>query len=623
MPQWIVDLVGEGLAPIVWVAIVAVIVCGLAMAMIVLAKKAFGGRIGTQFKGRAPRLAVMDVTRIDEKRKLVLVRRDEIEHLILIGGQNDVLLEGNILRVPAAARPHGDWNTSRSDEIEEERFARNHRHEPELPAVAERARAPEPRIDAPAPRETKPTPPERAGGPSAEAPSAGATDRRSPPPVATPSPLAAAGLATAATGAAANGPAASVPVDSPSPDARRPTAAAMPEPVAPPAPPRAPVAARPVTQPRSMATPTATRAPDSGPATAQQDTAAGPAPASRVEPRFAAARSQSEPSTADSETARTQLRAQMNRSQSPEFSRVQDATAPAIAVEPADAPVAARQPLSVRSFASAIQQRKAPAEMPPPATPATPAPTPRPAAAAPAPAASASAAPASALGRGAATAATASAASAATSSAPPAPEPDAPKPEATPAAKPEAPAAPASAPAKAPAIEAERTDPSLEDFLSAELDTDFGDDDGDEEVAPPRDDAPAPEVDVPVTGRPERAPESRDVPKVDATSPSLGASAWPQAPTPVVARSEDAKPSPAPAPSIDAPSREPAASPRPMPEPVQVEPETRADRETPDDLAPDAPAGDQAPGRRLTLEEEMERLLGDFSFDAKGERKPN
>ncbi len=610
MPQWIVDLVGEGLAPIVWVAIVAVIVCGLAMAMIVLAKKAFGGRIGTQFKGRAPRLAVMDVTRIDEKRKLVLVRRDEIEHLILIGGQNDVLLEGNILRVPAAARPHGDWNTSRSDEIEEERFARNHRHEPELPSVAERARAPEPRIDAPAPRETKPTPPERAEPPSPEV-----TDRRSPPPVATPSPLAAASLATAATGAAANGAAASVAVDSPSPDTRRPAAAAMPEPVAPPAPPKAPVAARPVAQPRSMATPTATRAPDIGPATAQQDTAAGPAPASRVEPRFAAARSQPEPSTPDSETARTQLRAQMNRSQSPEFSRVQDATAPAIAVEPADAPVAARQPLSVRSFASAIQQRKAPPEMPPPATPATPAPTPRPA--------PASAAPASAPGRGAATAATASVA-AAPSVASPAPEPEAPKPEATPAAKPDAPAASASAPAKAPAIEAERADPSLEDFLSAELDTDFGDDDGDEDVAPPRGNAPAPAVDVPVTDRPERTPESRDVPKVDATSRSPGASTWPQAPTPVVAKAEDAKPSPAPAPSIDAPSREPAASPRPMPEPARVEPETRADRETPDDSAPDAPAtGDQAPERRLTLEEEMERLLGDFSFDAKGERKPN
>lgn len=614
MPQWIVDLVGEGLAPIVWVAIVAVIVCGLAMAMIVLAKKAFGGRIGTQFKGRAPRLAVMDVTRIDEKRKLVLVRRDEIEHLILIGGQNDVLLEGNILRVPAAARPHGDWNTSRSDEIEEERFARNHRHEPELPAVAERTRAPEPRLDAPAPRETKPTPPERAEPPSPEV-----TDRRSPSPVATPSPLAAASLATAATGAAANGAAASVAVDSPSPDTRRPAAAAMPEPVAPPAPPKAPVAARPVAQPRSMATPTATRAPDIGPATAQQDTAAGPAPASRVEPRFAAARSQPEPSTPDSETARTQLRAQMNRSQSPEFSRVQDATAPAIAVEPADAPVAARQPLSVRSFASAIQQRKAPPEMPPPATPATPAPTPR-----PAPAAPASAAPASASGRGAATAATASAAAAAPSFTSSAPEPETPKPEVTPPAKPEAPAAPASAAAKASTIEAERADPSLEDFLSAELDTDFGDDDGDEDVAPPRGSVPAPTVDVPVTSRPERAPESRDVPKVDATSRSSGASTWPQAPTPVVAKAEDAKPSSAPAPSIDAPSREPAASPRPMPEPARVEPETRADRDTADESAPDAPAtGDQAPERRLTLEEEMERLLGDFSFDAKGERKPN
>ncbi|WP_102959137.1 flagellar biosynthetic protein FliO [Mangrovicella endophytica] len=105
MPQWLVDLVGESLAPIVWVAIAAVIVIALAMLMITLARKAFGGSIGMRAKGRAPRLAVMDVAGVDQKRKLVLVRRDEVEHLILIGGGNDLVVESGILRVPAAARP--------------------------------------------------------------------------------------------------------------------------------------------------------------------------------------------------------------------------------------------------------------------------------------------------------------------------------------------------------------------------------------------------------------------------------------------------------------------------------------------------------------------------------------
>ena len=103
MPEWIVTLFGESLAPIVWVVIVAAMVCLLAIVLIVIARKVFGGGgLPASFKSRVPRLQVLDMTRIDEKRRLVLVRRDEVEHLILIGGQTDIVVEPGILRLPSS-----------------------------------------------------------------------------------------------------------------------------------------------------------------------------------------------------------------------------------------------------------------------------------------------------------------------------------------------------------------------------------------------------------------------------------------------------------------------------------------------------------------------------------------
>jgi flagellar biogenesis protein FliO len=49
-------------------------------------------------RSRQPRLAVVDATAIDNRRKLVIVRRDNVEHLLLIGGPTDVLVEPNIVR---------------------------------------------------------------------------------------------------------------------------------------------------------------------------------------------------------------------------------------------------------------------------------------------------------------------------------------------------------------------------------------------------------------------------------------------------------------------------------------------------------------------------------------------
>ncbi len=49
-------------------------------------------------RGRQPRLAVMDMAVVDERRKLLLIRRDNVEHLIMIGGPSDVVVESAIIR---------------------------------------------------------------------------------------------------------------------------------------------------------------------------------------------------------------------------------------------------------------------------------------------------------------------------------------------------------------------------------------------------------------------------------------------------------------------------------------------------------------------------------------------
>jgi hypothetical protein len=51
-----------------------------------------------------PRLAVVDHANVDGRRRLVLVRRDNTEHLIMTGGPVDVVIETGIPARPAPAR---------------------------------------------------------------------------------------------------------------------------------------------------------------------------------------------------------------------------------------------------------------------------------------------------------------------------------------------------------------------------------------------------------------------------------------------------------------------------------------------------------------------------------------
>ena len=54
-------------------------------------------------RGRQPRLAVIDSAAVDGRRKLVIIRRDNVEHLLMIGGPSDVVVETNIVRAAAGA----------------------------------------------------------------------------------------------------------------------------------------------------------------------------------------------------------------------------------------------------------------------------------------------------------------------------------------------------------------------------------------------------------------------------------------------------------------------------------------------------------------------------------------
>jgi hypothetical protein len=102
-------------------------------------------------RGRMPRLAVIDAAAVDGRRRLVLVRRDNVEHLLMIGGPSDIVVEPNIVRAmpnrdqmaprPAvgeqppriAPLPDTAWNdeAARSDARSAENF--DHHPEPQMP----------------------------------------------------------------------------------------------------------------------------------------------------------------------------------------------------------------------------------------------------------------------------------------------------------------------------------------------------------------------------------------------------------------------------------------------------------------------------------------------------------
>ncbi len=63
--------------------------------------KRAGWGVGTAARSRAGRrLSLVEVMPLDPRRKLVLVRRDGTEHLLLLGAQSELVVETNISSPP-------------------------------------------------------------------------------------------------------------------------------------------------------------------------------------------------------------------------------------------------------------------------------------------------------------------------------------------------------------------------------------------------------------------------------------------------------------------------------------------------------------------------------------------
>ncbi|WP_223568435.1 flagellar biosynthetic protein FliO [Agrobacterium tumefaciens] len=85
--------------------IVAVVGVGVALLILAIALWLMRRRSGSApfirgGRNRQPRLQVLDATAVDARRRLVLVRRDNVEHLVMIGGPTDIVIESGIGAIP-------------------------------------------------------------------------------------------------------------------------------------------------------------------------------------------------------------------------------------------------------------------------------------------------------------------------------------------------------------------------------------------------------------------------------------------------------------------------------------------------------------------------------------------
>jgi hypothetical protein len=95
-----------------FVFIAALIVVGGLLLRGYLATGSVTGSITNTFFGPKPekRLEVSDHASVDGRRRLILVRRDNVEHLIMIGGPVDIVIETGIGETtrPTAVKQGGD-----------------------------------------------------------------------------------------------------------------------------------------------------------------------------------------------------------------------------------------------------------------------------------------------------------------------------------------------------------------------------------------------------------------------------------------------------------------------------------------------------------------------------------
>ncbi len=88
-------------------------------------------------RNRQPRLQVLDAAAVDARRRLVLVRRDNVEHLVMIGGPTDIVIESRILPEPEVETA-AEFRPQPVEErpVVQERAVIQPRREPQQPVAA-------------------------------------------------------------------------------------------------------------------------------------------------------------------------------------------------------------------------------------------------------------------------------------------------------------------------------------------------------------------------------------------------------------------------------------------------------------------------------------------------------
>jgi len=100
MREWLNSILGQdgGRVAQFALALIAVVLLILLLGWVVQRLRP-AARFASATGGKArKRLGVIEASDVDARRRLVLVRRDDVEHLIMIGGPNDLLVESRILR---------------------------------------------------------------------------------------------------------------------------------------------------------------------------------------------------------------------------------------------------------------------------------------------------------------------------------------------------------------------------------------------------------------------------------------------------------------------------------------------------------------------------------------------
>jgi flagellar biogenesis protein FliO len=94
---YFISTFGETLGPIMRMAAAALVVAiVLWLLWLILRRFRSGLFVSGGGKNNLPRLAVTDAVPVDSNRRLILVRRDDVEHLIMIGGPTDIVVESGI-----------------------------------------------------------------------------------------------------------------------------------------------------------------------------------------------------------------------------------------------------------------------------------------------------------------------------------------------------------------------------------------------------------------------------------------------------------------------------------------------------------------------------------------------